>query len=129
MRVLVIGANGTLGRACVPALYNAQHHVVALVRSTASFPPELSQACDAVVEADARNPQDIANVLRAHRCDGIIQAGGYTPFWPWQKTDMPLLFAATLDAAETVALERSGREDGAISSENRIRTWMICDFG
>lgn len=129
MRVLVIGANGSLGRACVPALDNAQHHIVALVRSAASFPPKLSQRCAAVIEADARSPQEIANVLRAHRCDGVIQAGGYTPFWPWQKTDLPLIFAGALDAAEEVARERSGREDGTILPEARIRTWMICDLG
>jgi nucleoside-diphosphate-sugar epimerase len=129
MRVLVIGANGSLGRACVSALHNAQHHIVAIVRSAASFPPKFSQACASVIEADARNPQEIINVLRAHRCNGIIQAGGYTPFWPWQKTDLPLIFTGALDAAEEVARERSGTEDGAIAPECRIRTWMISDFG
>ncbi|KAK0641819.1 hypothetical protein B0T16DRAFT_420572 [Cercophora newfieldiana] len=126
MRILVIGANGRLGRACVASLSANSHSVIALVRDAANFPPTLSDRCAAVIEADARNKDEIASALRDHRCDGVVQAGGYTPFWVWQTSNLPLVFAATLDAAEAVARERG---DGVILPDKRIRAWMICDLG
>jgi len=127
MRVLVIGANGRLGRACVAALSSRSHTVIAMVRDANTFPSEFKSHCEAIVEADARTLEPIAEALRTHRCDGVIQAGGYTPFWVWQTSELPLIFTATLDAAESVARERSG--GGDIAPDKRIRAWMICDLG
>lgn len=122
MRVLIIGANGRLGRAWVTSLSAQSHSVVALVRNAASFPPTFADRSAAVVEADARNKNEIASAVRDHQCEGVIQAGGYTPFWVWQTSDLPLVFAATLDAAQEVAQERG---EGTITPEKRMRAWMI----
>jgi len=139
---LVIGANGRLGRACISALLASSHVPIALVRDKSTFPTDLAERCGGVVETDARVAENIAEALRTHRCDGVIQAGGYTPFWVWETSELPLVFAATLDAAEMVGRERTvsqqggcdgdgdgdGDEDG-ILPEKRIRAWMICDLG
>jgi nucleoside-diphosphate-sugar epimerase len=127
MKVLVVGANGRLGRACVQSLSRKGHEVVALVRVTSTFPEELQAKCATVIEGDARQLPVVEAAIRENGCDGVINAGGYTPFFPGQKTDHPLIFCAVLDAAESIARERSGGE--TILPERRIRVWILSELG
>ncbi|KAK3393402.1 hypothetical protein B0H63DRAFT_516597 [Podospora didyma] len=133
MRVLVIDASGCLGRACITALQatSPAHTIIALVHTPATFPAALANLCDAIVTVGARDTAKLADALRTHECDALVQAGGYTAIWPWQTSYLPVMFAAALDAAEGVARERSGiTRDGEIPTvDKRIRAWMVCDLG
>src|SRR5438552_2587653 len=122
MKVLVLGANGRLGKALVAAINEhgggGIHEVVAFVRDTSAFPAELAAKCTAVVAGDARSHDEIIAALSQHGCQALVNAAGYTPFLPGVHTDLPLIFEAALDAAEVVGLERSrvegcGSEAGA----------------
>jgi len=125
MKVLVIGANGRLGKACVTALHEKGAVVIAFVRTKTTFPATLQQKCEAVIEGDARDQAQLEAALRDHACDSLIQAAGYTPFFPGVATDMPLIFERALDAASKVARERSG--GGGVDPDKRLRAWMMND--
>jgi len=126
MKVLVIGANGRLGRVLMSSLVDRGHETVAFVRSKDTFPAECQSKCAAIVEGDARNAAELEAAIKTHGCEGLVQAGGYTPFFPWTQTDMPLIYKATLDAAQSVGRLRSGGD--ATKPERRIRAWMMGDL-
>ena len=67
MRVLVLGATGTIGRATVPALVARGHEVVALVRSNHVALP--GATCRI---GDATMPRAVAVVLRDFAVDAIV---------------------------------------------------------
>jgi len=125
MKVLVIGANGRLGRACVEVLPNKGHEVIAFVRSRSTFPLELQARCATVLEGDATAQIQLEDAIRGSSCDAIIQVGGYTPFWGTD-CNMAAIYKATLGAAEEIAKERS--DSIAIHTARRMRLWVINDI-
>jgi len=125
MKILVIGANGRLGRACVGVLPEKGHEVIAFVRSKETFPAALQSQCVAVVQGDATNQAQLESALRDYGCAGVVEAGGYTPFLG-TNCNLPAIYQATLDAAEAVAAERSGGR--AIRAADRLRVWVINDI-
>ena len=76
MRILLTGANGVMGRATIPALQNAGHEVVGLVRSPTAA--RLVQSTGATaIQGDVL---DRASVLRAMRgCDAVINFATRVP--------------------------------------------------
>lgn len=125
MRVLLLGANGRLGRRLVPALSASGHIATAFVRDSSRLTADvsLSPHCARVVQGDARSASEIAAMLRNTDSDGIVNAAGYTPMAPWADfSDYVVVFRAVLDAAEAVGKER--KEEG----RERIRVWMMSDL-
>ena len=125
MRILVIGANGRLGRACVRVLPDKGHEVVAFVRTKATFPAELQPRCAVIVEGDATSQSQLEKVIRDHGCEGIVEAGGHTPFLG-TNCNLPAIYQATFDAAEAVSAERSGGR--VIKAGDRLRIWVVNDI-
>ena len=80
MRVFVLGATGTIGRATVRALVEAGHEVVCLIRPQAGYRGSLSSddsarllAGSAVRFGDAADPQSIAaDGIRGEQFDAIV---------------------------------------------------------
>jgi nucleoside-diphosphate-sugar epimerase len=107
MKILVIGANGRLGKACVRALPDDGATVIAFVRTKTTFPADLGQRCAVVVDGDARDQVQLEAALRENACDGLVQVAGYTPFFPGVATDQPRIFVDALAAASKIARERS----------------------
>lgn len=72
LRLLVVGANGGIGRATVEAALQAGHHVTAVVRNPASLP--LTRARLHVVQGDILQAAGFADSLRGQ--DVVISAIG-----------------------------------------------------
>jgi nucleoside-diphosphate-sugar epimerase len=71
MRVLLAGASGTLGRALVPRLRAAGHHVIGITRSPASAARLQAQGADAVV-ADVLDREALLAAVRSLGADAVI---------------------------------------------------------
>jgi uncharacterized protein YbjT (DUF2867 family) len=79
MRVLVVGATGSLGSRLVPTLLARGHTVIAFVRSpeklTTILPPPLMKRIE-IATGDAEDVQALKTALKEHRCDGIVCVAG-----------------------------------------------------
>ena len=84
LRVLLLGATGTIGRATAAALIAAGHEVVAVVRPGASGP-----AGGARLEADVTQAGALAAAIGAARFDAVISCLASrtgAPATVWSKT-------------------------------------------
>lgn len=76
MRILLTGANGVMGRATIPALQNAGHQVVGLVRSPSAA--RLVQSTGAT--AISGDVLDETSLLKAMRgCDAVVNFATHVP--------------------------------------------------
>lgn len=74
-RVLVFGATGTIGRACVAVLLGRGHRVVCVVRQRAGDDkaPDIKELCDAEIRhADLTDPRSLDTALKGDRFDAVI---------------------------------------------------------
>jgi uncharacterized protein YbjT (DUF2867 family) len=121
--VLLLGATGNLGRRLIPALLTHSHQTVAIVRSTSKLysilPPSLLPHPQlTIIQGDATNSEAIAQALRDHTCNAIINAAG-NQVAPWQEPVLEKIMRAVTDAAVDV-----GRERG-----EPLRGWFIGGMG
>jgi NAD(P)-dependent dehydrogenase (short-subunit alcohol dehydrogenase family) len=76
MKILLVGATGTVGRAAHEALVARGHEVVAAHRSSPQYP------------VDIADPDSIQRVLdKAGPLDATVCAAGTTPYAPWDDLD------------------------------------------
>ena len=76
MKILLVGATGTVGRAAHEALVARGHEVVAAHRSSPEYPVDLA------------DPDSIQRVLdKAGPLDATVCAAGTTPYAPWDDLD------------------------------------------
>lgn len=76
MKILLVGATGTVGRAVEQALQARGHDVISAHRSSADLP------------IDIQNPTSIAAVLEAvGPLDAVVCTAGTTPFRAWDDMD------------------------------------------
>jgi len=71
-RLLIIGANGGIGRQCVEAALAAGHHVTAILRNPANLP--LTHPLLQIVKGDILDPTTFSSHLK--RTDAVISAIG-----------------------------------------------------
>lgn len=78
MKIALIGATGFIGSAILTELLQRGHHVTALVRDAAKAPATLSsQAGVTVVQADARQAEQVAQAVKGH--NAVVSA--YNAGW------------------------------------------------
>ncbi|MFI7063139.1 short chain dehydrogenase [Kribbella sp. NPDC050124] len=76
MKILLVGATGTVGRAAKDALVARGHEIVAAHRSSPDYPVDLT------------DPGSIQDVLdRAGPLDAVVCTAGTTPYAPWDELD------------------------------------------
>ena len=76
MKILLVGATGTVGRAAHDAFVARGHQVVAAHRSSAEYPVDLA------------DPDSIQRALdKAGQLDAVVCAAGTTPYKPWDELD------------------------------------------
>ncbi len=122
MRVLLLGATGSLGRHCVQALVAHKHIVTLYVRNIPKLrtiiSPALLNLVDSIVEGDATDADGIQRALVAHEIDGIIDVAG-NQVLPWKEYVLPQIATAVTQAAVAVGRER-GRP---------LRAWVTSGLG
>lgn len=121
MRVLLLGATGNLGSRLVPALLAHQHHVVAYVRSLQKLIELLTDSVKTritIVEGDCFDSTAVANALRDHNCDALVNTAGSRESI-WREQTLGRLVESVTSAAVTVGKER-GRP---------LRAWLIGGMG
>jgi len=76
MRILLIGATGTIGTAVHEALTTRGHDVLAASRSSSEWPVDIDE------------PKTITSVFeKAGPLDGVACAAGSVPYGPWESMD------------------------------------------
>ncbi len=122
MRVLLLGATGSLGRHCVQALVAHKHVVTLYVRNIPKLrtiiSPALLALVDSIVEGDATDSEGIKRALVAHDIEGIIDVAG-NQVLPWREHLLPKIATAVSSAAIAVGKER-GRP---------LRAWVTSGIG
>ncbi|KAH8804764.1 hypothetical protein F5884DRAFT_425031 [Xylogone sp. PMI_703] len=117
MRVLLLGATGSLGSRLIPALLAHNHTLTIYVRNIPKLqslihPSLLSQAT--IVKGDATDSEGIKNALLEHDCDAVVDCAG-NQVWPWKEYELPKIAKAVVVAAEEVGRMRGGKP---------VRAWL-----
>lgn len=122
MKVLLLGATGTLGSRCVPALLAHKHEVVVFVRSETKlrgmFPDSVLSAIT-VVTGDASDADVIENALVKNRCEGLLNSAGLAAVFPWQTPRMQEI----VNAVAIAGVEASKKLGYP------IRAWLLGGMG
>lgn len=109
MKVLLLGATGSLGSRLVPAFLTHGHTVVVFVRSSAkleSLFPEATRQQLTVVEGNATDSSAIKEALLTSECDAVVNAAGVAAMAPWGKSDLPEIFRAVLKSVQQAGVGR-----------------------
>ena len=122
MRVLLLGATGSLGSRCLPALIAHNHVVTVFVRNVPKLrlmmtPPLLEQV-HAIVEGDATDAAALKQALLDHDIEGIIDVAGNVTL-PWKDFLLPKIAAAVTEAAIAVGKQRG----------KPLRAWITSALG
>jgi putative NADH-flavin reductase len=109
-RVLLLGATGNLGSRLVPALLAHWNTIIARVRSPEKLssllsPDLLSHPILTIASGSALNTNIIANTLREHDCNAIINAAG-NQVPPWKEPVLGPIVKSVTDAVIQVGKER-----------------------
>jgi nucleoside-diphosphate-sugar epimerase len=119
MRVLLLGATGSLGSRLIPALLTHNHTVIAYVRSPSklqSLLPATIHERITVVQGDAADSHSIKNAILDHKCDAVVNTAGVAALAPWATSDLPEIFRAVVEAVREAGAERGGRP---------LRAWVL----
>ena len=118
MKVLILGATGSMGSRVPSALLAHKHEVVAFVRSESKLremlPPSILSAMT-IVTGDAGNPSDITDALVDNKCHALINCAGQAAPLPWQATKLQGIINAVA-AAGVEASKKLGHP---------VRAWFL----
>ena len=118
MKVLLVGATGTLGSRIAPALLARKHEVVVYVRSESKLKEVLPSSVltkITVMIGDATNTAAITDTLVNHACDALINTAGLSNIFAWQAPRMQ----GIINAVSTAGVEASKRLN------HPIRSWFL----
>ena len=118
MKVLLLGATGTVGSRCIPPLLAHKHQVLVFVRSEnklRNLLPDSVTAKITIVRGDATEQKDISKALIENRCDALINAAGLANIFPWQAPRMQNVIHAVASAAV----------DASLALGHPIRSWFM----
>lgn len=102
MKVLLLGATGSLGSRLIPALLAHNHSVVSYVRSESKLRNLVDSAALSkctIVSGDATNAQAIEEALLNNQCNALINSAGLAAPLPWQAPRMQVIVQAAANAA------------------------------
>ncbi|KAK9314927.1 hypothetical protein V1522DRAFT_415852 [Lipomyces starkeyi] len=122
MKVLLLGATGNLGIRLIPALLSHNHSVVAFVRSSSKLSSMLPSALLSqivVVEGDAKSSGSIKKAILDKDCDAVVNTAGLAAVMPWQKSELPRIFEAVVQATKEAGMERN----------KALRVWFLGGMG
>lgn len=86
MRILHVGATGTLGRAVGLALADRGHDVIAAHRTSSRHPVDLADPASIASLVDG-----MASEMGTERLDAVVCTAGVTPFAAWDQMDRETL--------------------------------------
>jgi len=118
MKVLLLGATGTFGSRCIPALLAHRHQVVVFVRSETKLRDLLPSAILSeitIVTGNATDSSAIEGALVKNRCDAFINSAGLAAIFPWQAPRMQKI----INAVATAGVEASKKLN------HSIRAWFM----
>lgn len=119
MRVLLLGATGSLGSRLLPALIQRGHTVTVFVRDHSRLPAGVDRSLFNVECGDARKASEIKAAAAKSESEGIVNAAGNLTIAPWSSSSLP----AIVDAVIRAALEL-GQERGT-----PLRLWVLAGVG
>ena len=118
MKVLLLGATGTVGSRCVAPLLAHKHEVLLFVRSVRKLqdllPSSLLQGIT-IILGNATDQNAISKALIENRCDALINAAGQASIFPWQAPRMQNVIHAVASAAV----------DASLALGHPIRGWFM----
>lgn len=120
MKVLLLGATGTVGSRALPALIKHGHTVVAYIRSPSKLAPEARAVLADVVVGSATDTSALKDAILIHRCDAVFNAAGVAQMIGRSKTGAYNNIFAAIVAAMVEAQEARGGPP--------IRAWMMSGF-
>ena len=118
MKVLLIGATGTFGSRCIPALLAHKHEVVVFVRSETKLQKLLPSAIFSdltVVTGNATDSGAVEDAIVNNRCDAFINSAGLAAIFPGQAPRMQEI----INAVATAGVEASKKLN------RPIRAWLM----
>lgn len=119
MRVLLLGATGSVGSRLIPALRAHNHEVVLYVRSPNKLPAQARSIASAIESGSGTDSDAIKAAILSNNCNAVINAAGVSKMWSKTGTDFPAIFAAVVKACR----------DAQHSSGTVLRVWMMSGFG
>ena len=102
MKVLLLGATGSVGSRLLPALQAHGHEVVVFVRSERKLKDLLPSATISratVTVGNATDSNAIREALIRNRCDALVNSAGQSNIFPWQAPRMQEIEQAVITAA------------------------------
>ena len=118
MKVLLLGATGSLGSRLLLALLAHQHAVVVYVRNDArsrQIFPEIVLSKVVIVSGDAADANVVRDTLIQHKCDALVNSAARIALFPWQ-APLGQAINHAVGAAAVEASEKIGRP---------IRAWFV----
>jgi nucleoside-diphosphate-sugar epimerase len=119
MRVLLLGATGTLGSRLLSALIKRGHTVSVFVRNPSKLAPGVQYKISSIERGDATKSAEIKAAAIRTKCDAIVNSAGAASVSPWGRSDLPEVVDAVLCAAQEI-----GRERG-----HPLRVWLLAGQG
>ena len=118
MKVLLLGATGSLGSRILPALLAHNHQVVVYVRNESKLRdliPETVFNRVTIVIGDATNSGAIRDALVENQCDAFINSAGQASIFPWQSPKMQEIINAVVMAGN----------DASTKLNRPLRCWLL----
>ena len=119
MRVLLLGATGSLGSRILSALIKRGHTVSVFVRNPSKLAPGVHDQLSSIERGDATKSAEIKEAAIRTKCDAIVNSAGLASVSPWGRSDLPEIVEAVLRAAQEI-----GRERG-----HPLRVWLLAGQG
>lgn len=118
MKVLLLGATGSLGSRILPALLAHNHQVVVYVRSESklrNLVPETVFNKVTIVVGDATDSSAISDALVENQCDAFVNSAGQASIFPWQSPRMQDIIDAVVIAGN----------DASTKLNRPLRCWLL----
>lgn len=118
MKVLLLGATGSLGSRILPALLAHSHQVVVYVRSEPKLRdlvPETVLNKVTIIVGDATNSAAISDALVENQCDAFVNSAGQASIFPWQSPRMQNIINAVVTAGN----------DASTKLDRPLRCWLL----
>ncbi|KAJ5757143.1 uncharacterized protein N7511_007325 [Penicillium nucicola] len=119
MRVLLLGATGTLGSRILSALIKRGHTVSVFIRNPSKLAPGVQDEIFSIECGDATKSSEIKEAALRTKCDAIVNSAGLASVSPWGRSSLPEIVDAVLSAAQEI-----GRERGS-----PLRVWLLAGMG
>ena len=118
MKVLLLGATGSVGSRTLPALLAHNHQVIVYVRSERKLKeliPDTILTKVTIAVGDATDSEAISKALVDNQCDALINSAGQASIFPWQAPRMQEIIQAVV----------AGANDASSKLNRPLRAWFL----